>query len=95
MPKQVDTVMMQQIPFDAKAGPVKTATGAPHKLIKETPMAVAHAAEPKKVAAAAPKTQAAEPRKVAAAVSKADPKKTAAAKTKTPSLRMTADAATP
>jgi Flp pilus assembly protein TadD len=97
MPRPVETVMMEQIPIDPKAGPVKTATGAPRKLIKETPpVAVAHAAAPKKVAvaAAAPKKQTAEPKKLAAAEPKADPKKVAA-KTKTPSLRMTADAATP
>lgn len=96
-PRPVETVMMQQIPIDPKAGPVKTATGAPRKLIKETqPVAVAHAAAPKKaaVAAAAPKKP--EPKKLAAADPKADAKKAAtAAKTKTPSLRMTADAATP
>jgi len=95
MPRPVETVMMQQIPVDPKAGPVKAATGAPRKLIKETPVTVAHAAAPKKVAVAAPKTQTAEPKKVAVTTPKTDPKKAAAAKTKTPALRMTADAATP
>jgi Flp pilus assembly protein TadD len=96
------TIMMQQIPEDPKAGPVKVATGAPHKLVKERPVVAAAKAEPKKVAVAAP-----EPKKVAAAV---PPKKVATAaatppaakkpvpaadKNKTPALRMTADAASP
>lgn len=93
------TVMMQQIPTDPKAGPVKVANGAPRKLA--TPAASAPpkpnvaAAAPSKtaIAAAAPKKDA----KVAAAPSQ--PKKTAeaekSAKTKTPALRMTADAGTP
>jgi Flp pilus assembly protein TadD len=92
-PRPVETVMMEQIPVDPKAGPVKSATAAPRKLIKDAPpAAVAHAAAPKKVAATAPKP---EPKKVAATAPKTDPKKAASAKTKTPALRMTADAATP
>ncbi len=92
-PRPVETVMMEQIPIDPKAGPVKSATAAPRKLIKDAPpAAVAHAAAPKKVAVAAPKP---EPKKVAATEPKTDPKKAASAKTKTPALRMTADAATP
>ncbi len=96
----VDTVMMEQIPSDPKAGPVKVATGAPHKLVKDRPAtAVATTAHvPKKVAAAPePKKTAAAPaapKKVAAAAPKPDVKKAPPAN-KTPSLRMTADAATP
>src|SRR5580698_8874460 len=99
-PAAVDTVMMQQIPSDPKAGPVKVATGVPHKLVKDTPAtAVATTAHaPKKVAAApAPKKTAAAPaapKKVAATAPKPDTKKAPTAN-KTPSLRMTADAATP
>jgi len=99
------TIMMQQIPEDPKAGPVKVATGAPHKLIKEAPK-VASAAPAPKVASAvpAPKKVAAmkapalkpEPKKVAVAAAPAPKKPTPAAdKNKTPALRMTADATSP
>ena len=71
------SVIMQQIPKDALAGPVKHATGAPRKLAQDVP-------EAKKPATAAPH-KTAEP--------SAAKKKPAA--DKTPSLRMTADAATP
>jgi Flp pilus assembly protein TadD len=101
-PKQADTVMMEQIPIDSKAGPVKVATGAPHKLVKETPTVAmaAHAPKaPKKVAAApVPKKTAAAPaapKKVAATAAPKPNAKKAPPTNKTPSLRMTADAATP
>jgi Flp pilus assembly protein TadD len=108
-PKPVETVMMEQIPTDPKAGPVKTASGAPRKLVKDSPPAAAahmpppaaHAATSKKTGVAtakpAPKkvaTAAPIPKKVAAAAPKPESKKTPASN-KTPALRMTADAATP
>lgn len=98
-PAVADTVMMEQVPTDPKAGPVKAATGAPRKLLKETPAPVVAAAHsPKKIAAApAPKKMAAvaaPPKKVAAEAPKPDAKKSPPTN-KTPSLRMTADAATP
>jgi Flp pilus assembly protein TadD len=101
-PAVADTVMMEQVPTDSKAGPVKTATAAPRKLLlKETSMPVVAAAHPPKKIAAAPtpkKTAAAvtpPPKKVVAAVTPKPDVKKASPATKTPSLRMTADAATP
>jgi hypothetical protein len=83
------TVMMQQIPTDPKAGPVKVATGAPRKLATPPAAAPKQAVAKKEPAAPAPVKTAAQPQ----------PKKTAeaekAAKTKTPALRMTADAGSP
>ncbi len=103
-PGPVDTVMMEQIPSDPKAGPVKVATGAPHKLMKDAPApaSVAAAAHTPKKVAAKPElkktvatTAPAAPKKVAATAPKPDTKKAPASSNKTPSLRMTADAATP
>ncbi len=94
-----NTVMMEQIPTDSKAGPVKVATGAPHRLVKETPIVATAAHAPKKVAAVpAPKKTAAAPaapKKVAATAAPKPDTKKAPPTNKTPSLRMTADAATP
>jgi Flp pilus assembly protein TadD len=93
-PRPVQTVMMQQIPIDPKAGPV--ATQAPRKLVKDAPPSHVAAAVTHPAAVVAPKAPVT--KKVATAVPAA-PKKTAdakaSAKTKTPALRMTADAATP
>lgn len=89
------TVMMQQIPTDPKAGPVKVATGAPHKLATPAASAPPKTALASKTAVAKKETAPA-PVKTAA---QPQPKKTAeaqkAAKTKTPALRMTADAGSP
>lgn len=74
-------VVMQKVPNDSKAGPVKEATGAPHQLAKN--------AAP--TAEKAPVKTAAKP--VPHKVAQTAPKKIDAHKT--PSLRMTADAATP
>ena len=81
---------MQRVPADKKAGPAnvanqpatsKVATSAPRPIVKDNATPVAQA--PKAVPAKAPVTK----------VAKEDPKK--AAKDKAPSLRMTADAASP
>ncbi|MBV8977905.1 MAG: tetratricopeptide repeat protein [Alphaproteobacteria bacterium] len=97
-PKPVETVMMQQIPVDTKAGPVKTATAAPRSLTSAA--SSPPAAVPRKIATRSGKKAASpiapvsldkhEPHKVAA---KAPAKP--AVKTAPPALRMTADAATP
>jgi len=85
------SVVMQQVPVDSKAGPVnvaskpatsKVATSAPRPIVKETAAAVAQATPAKAPAKSAPTK-----------IAKEDPKKSA--KDKTPSLRMTADAASP
>ena len=83
---------MQQVPVDSKAGPVnlankpvtsKVATSAPRPIVKENAASVAQATPPK----------AAPAKSTATKLAKEDPKN--AAKDKTPSLRMTADAASP
>jgi Flp pilus assembly protein TadD len=101
IPKMPSNVVMEQVPTDSKAGPVREATGAPHQLAKPAPSSTA----PHQIAKAAPpvvqksvaKTTAA-PIKAAAhktAVAADVKKKQAPASNKTPALRMTADAATP
>jgi len=86
------SVVMQQVPADSKAGPMnvankpsasKVATSAPRPIVKDNATSVAQATPSKATAAKSAATK----------VAKEDPKK--AAKDKTPSLRMTADAASP
>jgi len=74
-------VVMQKVPADSKAGPVKEANGAPHQLAKNAPPATDKA--PVKTAAKPAPTK----------VAQTPPKKIDAHKT--PSLRMTADAGNP
>jgi hypothetical protein len=74
-------VVMQKVPSDPKAGPVKEATGAPHQLAKD-----ASSAAQKTTVKAAVNTA---PKKVA----QTPAKKIDAHKT--PALRMTADAGNP
>jgi Flp pilus assembly protein TadD len=88
MPNVPSNVVMQQVPADPKAGRVREANGAPHQLAKAAPPAAAKSAAK---TAAAPVKAAPHNTAVAADVKK----KPAANANKTPSLRMTADAATP
>jgi Flp pilus assembly protein TadD len=69
--------VVQKVPVDPKAGPVKEATGAPHQLAKN----------------ASPAAQKAAVKPATTKVAQTPPKKIDAHKT--PSLRMTADAASP
>ncbi len=92
-PASSGSVVVQQVPADPKAGPVspankpgttKVATSVPRPIVKETATTVAQTPPPAKAV----------PAKAAVTkVAKQDPKN--AAKDKTPSLRMTADAASP
>jgi Flp pilus assembly protein TadD len=81
-------VVMQSVPKDSLAGPVRQATSAPRKLAQDGPDSKKPAAPPL-VKAAAPATQ----KSVQTAASKPAAKKADA--NKTPALRMTADAASP
>ena len=82
-------VVVQSVPKDPHAGPVKQATAAPHKLVPDT-------SEVKKPAAtstaAIRPTVTPAPHKVAETATAANKKPSA---DKTPSLRMTADVSTP
>jgi len=102
MPKPVETVMMEQIPVDPKAGPVKSATAAPRKLAGQTVAPPAAAtrkavASGKQIARSAKKVPAAKAHVAAAKPSVPKPAGSVPDKTKkgVPALRMTADAATP
>jgi Flp pilus assembly protein TadD len=88
MPKMPSNVVMQQVPVDSKAGTVREATGAPHQLAKS---ALSVAAKSPTKTMATPITAAPHKTAIAADVKK----KLASSANKTPSLRMTADAATP
>jgi len=79
-------VVMQQVPADSKAGPVTVAS-------KPSTSKVATSAPRPIVKENAASVAQATPSKAVTKVAKEDPKKTA--KDKTPSLRMTADAASP
>jgi Flp pilus assembly protein TadD len=79
LPNVPANTVMEPVPHDSKASPVREATSAPHKLTKDAPETrTAAKTAPHKVAATVPAT-----------------KKAAIAANKTPALRMTADVSTP
>jgi Flp pilus assembly protein TadD len=92
MPNVPANVVMQAVPKDSKAGPVREATGAPHQLAKASSSATEKAPVKAVPKSAAPVKAAPSKTGVAAATPK---KKAPVAASKTPALRMTADAASP